>query len=192
MTTIQEASLYFCSGTSDKEYHLQLVHGEGGSNGYSVNFQYGRRGSALNEGTKISGVTLQAAQKVYNKVLNEKLGKGYQEQSGTTAPRMAPAAAAPRAIPTPSAPQSSSIPKRLINWEDEEPEVSLEPTTRNDIIFIPQLLNCIEEDDIETYLRDDRYCMQEKIDVNINLSTRRPGKSWSPTRKDCLLDFRNP
>jgi len=193
MTTIQEASLWFQEGTSDKVYHLQLVHGSGGSNGYSVNFQYGRRGSALNEGTKISGASLPVAQKVYNKILAEKLGKGYQEQSGATAPRMAPAAAAPRAVPTPPTPVSSSIPKRLINWADDEgepsPEVSLEPTIRNDIIFIPQLLNCIEEDDIETYLTDDRYAAQEKKDGRHQPFHKKAGEVFVTNKKGKSIGF---
>ena len=187
--TIQEASLWFQEGTSDKVYHLQLVHGYGGSNGYSVNFQYGRRGSALNEGTKISDATLQAAQKIYDKIRNEKLGKGYQEQSGATAPRMAPAAAAPRAVPTPSA-QSSSIPKRLINWAEEDlptgPEVSL---ARNDIIFIPQLLNCIEEEDIETYLRDDKYAGQEKKDGRHQPFHKKAGEVIVTNKKGKSIGF---
>jgi len=175
MTTIQEVSLYFCEGTSDKEYHLQLQQVSGG---HIVSFQYGRRGSALNEGTKTdSPVTLDKAQKIFNKVRDEKLGKGYQEQSGTSTPRTtyAPAAAAPRAT-APAARSStgfSSVPRRVIDWADDgdtqvfvpvpEGTTSLEAQP-DDVIFIPQLLNVIEEADIETYLQDDRYGAQEKKD----------------------------
>ena len=74
---MKKASLYFCQGPSDKEYHIQLVK-EG--KGYVVNFQFGRRGSTLQTGTKTTvPVTLEQAEKVYNKLLKEKTGKGYSE-----------------------------------------------------------------------------------------------------------------
>lgn len=75
-------SLFFQSGTSDKEYHLQLVP-EG--NNYIVNFQYGRRGSALKGGTK-TPVPLSESQatKIYDKIVNEKLGEGYTEGASGT------------------------------------------------------------------------------------------------------------
>ena len=70
-----EVSLYFNQGSSDKEYHVQLEEVDGG---YIVNFQYGRRGSALKAGTKTSTpVSLPEAQKIYDKLINSKVGKGY-------------------------------------------------------------------------------------------------------------------
>ena len=72
-----KVSLYYCEGTSDKVYHIQL---ESEGCGHVVNFQYGRRGSTLNCGTKTPNpVSLEEAEKIYNKLLKEKLGKGYQE-----------------------------------------------------------------------------------------------------------------
>ena len=73
---VQEQIVLFCNeGGSDKEYRAQVIkEGEG----FVVNFQYGRRGQALKSGTKTSKpVDLQTAQKVYNKILAEKLAKGY-------------------------------------------------------------------------------------------------------------------
>ena len=68
-------SLYFTSGSSDKEYHISL---EEDNNGWVVNFKYGRRGNANNAGTKTpSPVSYESALDVYNKLVNEKVRKGY-------------------------------------------------------------------------------------------------------------------
>jgi len=72
----EQVSLYFQQGTSDKEYHTQLVKEKGT---YSVTYQYGRRGSSLKSGVKIESVTLEEAAKVYHKLVKSKLAKGYSE-----------------------------------------------------------------------------------------------------------------
>lgn len=75
-------SLYFCEAGSDKEYHAELV--ESGA-GWVVNFRYGRRGSSLASGTKTKEpVAYDKAKKVYDKLVAEKMGKGYTTgESGT-------------------------------------------------------------------------------------------------------------
>jgi bifunctional non-homologous end joining protein LigD len=73
--TLPSASLYFREGGSDKEYHVRL---EAKDDGFVVNFAYGKRGAALSTGTKTSSpTTLEAATKIYAKLLNEKKAKGY-------------------------------------------------------------------------------------------------------------------
>ena len=53
---------YHPEANSDKVYHLQI---EKSGSGYVVNFQYGRRGSTLNTGSKTSSpVDLVSAEKV--------------------------------------------------------------------------------------------------------------------------------
>lgn len=70
-------SLYFKDGSSDKEYHVQIVPQ---GDRFVVNFQYGRRGSALQEGTKTPTSVLQAeAEKIFIKLCNEKIRKGYKD-----------------------------------------------------------------------------------------------------------------
>jgi bifunctional non-homologous end joining protein LigD len=78
----QSISLYYREGNSDKVYHVQLVEREGGC---VVNFQYGRRGSTLQTGTKIATpVTRYEAEKTFAKLVAEKKAKGYTEgESGT-------------------------------------------------------------------------------------------------------------
>ena len=71
-------SLYFREGSSDKVYHAQIV--PNGDNLYSVNFQYGRRGSTLQTGSKTAApVTLAEARKIFDKLVAEKKAKGYTE-----------------------------------------------------------------------------------------------------------------
>jgi bifunctional non-homologous end joining protein LigD len=79
---LQSVSRYFREGNSDKVYHAQLEQVAGG---YVVNFQYGRRGSSLQAGTKTTTpVTLAEAEKVYARLLAEKKGKGYTEGASGT------------------------------------------------------------------------------------------------------------
>lgn len=71
----ESISLYFADGSSDKVYHAQLV---AQGDGFMVNFQYGRRGSTLQSGSKTSAPTeYERAKKIYQKLIAEKTGKGY-------------------------------------------------------------------------------------------------------------------
>ena len=75
-STIEKKSLYFKSGSSDKEYHVQV---EKKGEGFVVNFQYGRRGSALRKGEKTAlPTTLAIALNIFHEVLREKQKKGYR------------------------------------------------------------------------------------------------------------------
>ncbi len=82
VSELKSVSLYFREGPSDKEYHARIE--ESGS-GYLVNFSYGRRGSTLSTGTKTSSpVTLEEAERLFDKLVKEKKAKGYQEgEAGT-------------------------------------------------------------------------------------------------------------
>ena len=72
---MQSTTLYFREGSSDKVYRAAIETRDGG---YIVNFAYGRRGSTLNTGTKTtSSVTLDEAQRIYDKLVKEKMAKGY-------------------------------------------------------------------------------------------------------------------
>jgi len=73
--TVKSVSLFYRDGSSDKEYNVFLD----GSNGmYIVNFTYGRRGNATASGTKTSSaVPLAQAEKIYDKLVSEKMAKGY-------------------------------------------------------------------------------------------------------------------
>jgi len=76
MGIIQSVSLFYTDGSSNKEYNVVLEQHVDST--CSVNFSYGRRGNATSTGTKTnSPVSLAEAQKAYNKLVNEKQGKGY-------------------------------------------------------------------------------------------------------------------
>lgn len=75
MKVIEKTSLFYSEGSSDKEYHAEIVEVAGGN---VVNFRYGRRGAALTSGTKTSApVDFAQAKKIYDKLVKEKTSKGY-------------------------------------------------------------------------------------------------------------------
>ena len=74
-TTHPTASLHYCEGPSNKEYHAAI---EPRDEGYIVTFAYGRRGQTLNTGTKtIRPVSLEEAERIFDKLIRSKLAKGY-------------------------------------------------------------------------------------------------------------------
>jgi bifunctional non-homologous end joining protein LigD len=78
--TIESVELRYQEGTSDKVYRASIERSE---NGCVVNFAYGRRGSALNAGTKTPRpVTRSEAQEIYRKLVQSKTAKGYRVFSG--------------------------------------------------------------------------------------------------------------
>src|SRR6266403_476064 len=76
----ERAELYFRQGSSDKVYHLQL---ENVQDQWSVQAQWGRRGSALQSDVKVSGTGYEEAKRAYDRILREKTGKGYQIAQAT-------------------------------------------------------------------------------------------------------------
>ena len=140
MTTTKSISLSYKEGSSDKVYHAQL---EESGDKYIVNFQYGRRGSSLASGTKTqSSVDYPKADKIFDKLVHDKMNKGYKLE-GTTA-------------------------KAFVGVK----EVAVKNGKR---LFVPQLLNFIEETEVERYLTDDDYGMEEKRDgERVSFKTNQP------------------
>jgi len=79
---MESTTLYYREGSSDKVYQIAI---EPRGNGYAVNVAYGRRGSTLTTGTKTHfPVLLAEARRVYQKLVKEKIAKGYSPgESGT-------------------------------------------------------------------------------------------------------------
>ena len=70
-------TLYYREGSSDKVYHAVI---EPQGEGFVVNFAYGRRGSTMSTGTKTSSpVDYDSAKNIYDKLVREKVAKGYTE-----------------------------------------------------------------------------------------------------------------
>ncbi len=78
----QTVHLHYREGNSDKVYQVQL---EPKDDGFVVLVAYGRRGSALQTGTKTSSpVAYEEALAIFNRLVREKKTKGYTEsESGT-------------------------------------------------------------------------------------------------------------
>jgi predicted DNA-binding WGR domain protein len=72
---MENITLYFRQGSSDKVYQAAIEAKDGG---YVVNFAYGRRGTTLQTGTKTQApVDYAAAKGIYDKLIKEKTAKGY-------------------------------------------------------------------------------------------------------------------
>lgn len=72
---MESITLYYREGSSDKIYHATIEPKEGG---FIVNFAFGRRGTTLNTGTKTqSPVPYEKAKGIYDKLVKEKMAKGY-------------------------------------------------------------------------------------------------------------------
>lgn len=70
-----ETTLYYRDGSSDKVYQAAV---EAQGDGYVVTFAFGRRGSTLQTGTKTPApVSLECATAIYQKLIDEKMAKGY-------------------------------------------------------------------------------------------------------------------
>jgi bifunctional non-homologous end joining protein LigD len=81
-TPSKSITLYFREGSSDKVYQAAI---ETKGAGFVVHFAFGRRGTTLQTGTKTAKpVDYEAALKIYDKLVNEKMAKGYTPgQDGT-------------------------------------------------------------------------------------------------------------
>ncbi len=121
----ENVSLHYQDDRSDKVYHVQV---EQKGKGYVVNFQFGRRGSTLQTGTKTpKPVDLDEALKIRERLLREKLGKGYQVTNG--------AAQAAPVPPTTSAPARTDYPAELLT---EIPEAQVIGLLRDDRFWLQE------------------------------------------------------
>lgn len=113
MRVIEQSRLWFREGTSDKVFEIDLV--EVATNQYVVNFRFGRRGTALKDGTKTAlPLSLDKARAVFGKLVDEKLAGGYQTGAPPTSapPPRAPAPASPPASAGGAAPPGGGGPYR--------------------------------------------------------------------------------
>lgn len=72
----ENVTLYFREGSSDKVYQASIE--PAGDDRYAVTFAYGRRGSTMSTGTKTnSPVSYDDAKRIFDKLVREKMAKGY-------------------------------------------------------------------------------------------------------------------
>ena len=89
MKLIKKTTLHYQDDRSDKIYEVDLC--KLGEDRYIVNFRYGRRGAKLKEGTKTDApVILPKAQQTFDKLVREKVKKGYREIDETTPQETSP------------------------------------------------------------------------------------------------------
>jgi bifunctional non-homologous end joining protein LigD len=77
----ERVELYFRQGSSDKAYQLQLANVD---DKWSVEAQWGRGGSSLQSDTKVGAVAYAEAKRIYDRLLREKIGKGYHVSQATS------------------------------------------------------------------------------------------------------------
>ena len=81
MKKIKQTLLHYQKGTSNKVYNVYLI--EISPSEYLVNFEYGRYGATLREGTKTSSpVPLEKAQKLFDSLVVSKINKDYVVKQG--------------------------------------------------------------------------------------------------------------
>lgn len=128
----ESVSLWFNQGSSDKVYHAQLTEVPG--KGFTVRCQYGPRGGTMNDGDKCPDpVPYATAKKAYDKIVNEKLKKGYQITSGAQPVAGTAAPAVRKSKPVVASPSLK-----------------------------PQLLNEVDDDEVEHLLCSSEWIAQEK------------------------------
>lgn len=134
----ESANLAYKDIRSDKTYALSLSQCE---TGWTVMAQFGRRGSTQQVDVKVERSEYEPAKKIYDRVLREKLAKGYKYvESEPAGSERKPAQSTAPTAPTVYAPVSK------------------------DIVHDTELLTRISETELKNYLRNDRYLFQVKRD----------------------------
>lgn len=106
MNTPESVALFLTEGSSDKEYHIHLREKNGG---WAVDYQNGRRGATLANGTKTAEpVDFASARKIFDKLKAEKMKKGYTPDGSGEAFR-----------DTPDAGRASGVRLQLANSIDD-------------------------------------------------------------------------
>lgn len=79
---MNQITLYYTAGNSDKIYTAAI---NSAGDGFTVDFAYGRRGQSLKTGTKTKRpVSAEKAQAIYDKLVKEKMAKGYTPDTAGT------------------------------------------------------------------------------------------------------------
>lgn len=213
---IHQTHLYYTAGSSDKEYKVQLEDHNGK---YVVNFQYGRRYSATNGGTKTpTPVSWADARKTYERLVLSKTNKGYTTNySGVSSvDEVDPFATLPVQEPVVEAPPKTAFDeladkikspkkenakeaKEVVKHEAPKPaktvvrklliNTSKFKSSSEPFKQTPQLLNPIDEESCEKRLEDNRFLAQEKMDGRHQMLRKRTGKVTVLNKKGKEIGF---
>ncbi len=159
--TIEKIELFFQEQPSDKVYFAAIVkNGET----YDVPVEWGRRGKSLRTGSKALGVTLAEAKKAYDKVVRQKMKKGYEPWT------------------------EENIPAEVAPEEGQGSASKAGVHKRAKVGLAAQLLNPVDDDDVIDLIDDDAFVAQQKLDgkrliVHVRdeglLATNRSGQETS-------------
>lgn len=149
-TVVKSVSLFFRQGSSDKEYNIFLENSVFSASMFDVRVTYGRRGNANQTTYKAWSATMPMALKAFNDVMHEKVSKGYVQGKSL-------------------ATQIQQIADYSLNQtmaSAARPAVTEHHvlTERQMSELVPQLLNPIEISELDSYVNDDKYLAQEKLD----------------------------
>ena len=149
-TLADSAVLFYKEGSSDKVYQVQL---EAKGSNWVVNYQYGRRGSTLTEGTKTdSPVEYEKAAKIFQAAITSKKAKGYTED----------------------------VSGKVFAMSHNEV---------NNTGVVPQLLNNVEESELNAYIADKGWMMQQKYDGKRMMIRKRGNKIEAINRRGLTCGF---
>ncbi|HET9993505.1 MAG TPA: WGR domain-containing protein [Kofleriaceae bacterium] len=138
MAAIKSIELFFQEGASDKVYNARIVDDGGGK--FTVTCEWGRRGAKLNTGSKAVRVSRAEADKMFDRLVREKRGKGYEERTNAHQP----AAVAP--------PEGAGSGSRVTG-------------KRAKVGHAAQLLTAIDDEvGLAKFLADDAVVAQQKLD----------------------------
>ena len=146
---VKESALSFQEGSSDKVYYVSLERVE--NDKCVVNFAFGRRGNALQTGTKTNEpVDFTTANRIFDKLVQEKMKKGYK--------------GAIISVIEKSERESSFNP--CVESEIKQSSSKVIPVIKTEEVAVSKcvLLNAIKEEQAHNLINDNDWIIQEKMD----------------------------
>ena len=146
---VKESALSFQEGSSDKVYYVSLERVE--NDKCVVNFSFGRRGNALQTGTKTNEpVDFTTANRIFDKLVQEKMNKGYK--------------GAIISVIEKSERESSFNP--CVESEIKQSSSKVIPVIKTEEVAVSKcvLLNAIKEEQAHNLINDNDWIIQEKMD----------------------------
>jgi bifunctional non-homologous end joining protein LigD len=169
-TNTHHTTLHYLGGNSDKIYQA-WVEADSNNQEYVVNFAFGRRGSSLQVGTKTqTPVSQDRAKVIYDKLVEAKVKKGY---------RIISCLENQNKVNDTQEAQKHYRAVQVGNNNGSSPE--------NIPQLLPQLLNPIELEQLESLCQDPKWVFQEKFDGKRMLIEVQEGKARAYNRKGQLV-----
>lgn len=153
-TVVKSVSLFFRQGSSDKEYNIFIEQSVFDASRFDVRATYGRRGNANQTTYKAKSVTMPMASQAFNDVMNEKVSKGYVQGNSlaTQIQQVANYGLSQSIVDAMASEANPTVAEHHVLTERQMSEL------------VPQLLNPIEISELDSYVKDDGYLAQEKLD----------------------------